>query len=392
MCPCGAYTGRCASTDAVGGLLCPSGRWQTLLMRILVGVACVNLAGVCGDLIWNGGAGGGHDRDHVISAWPLPEIERRRGAPMSVVFNWFDHFVFSRILCTLNDPNSLHFTVETLRIKVNPHFAKTISYMQPGLDNNTHQPAKWGDACNKVTPIATLSDWILYTVTELDINACVGTSRVFEGASHFSCLTGQHTWLKHLIGEAWTFQWEWFWFYYFWCKRRLIMDIDSLYVKQSRGEINCTQETYCGKKVVYIFITCHVQECIFPWKPCTFDIDLIQEFKRVYRPTVQYCQCWQFLLDLVNENSSKQSRTIAHLWVTQQCFVTERFDIFELLFLVWFSGPITKTGWLNQPSARFNASLIKTHSLPPTGGLLIFKSTFTLHFFQHFIFGYTKLI
>lgn len=52
MCPCGAYTGLCASTDAAGGdgggLFCPSGRWQTLLMRVLVGVACVNLAGVCG--------------------------------------------------------------------------------------------------------------------------------------------------------------------------------------------------------------------------------------------------------------------------------------------------------------------------------------------------------
>ncbi len=162
----------------LGGLLCPSGRWQTLLMRILVGVACVNLAGVCGDLIWNGGAGGGHDRDHVISAWPLPEIERRTGVPMSVVFNWFDHLVFSRILCTLNDPNSLHFTVETLRIKVKLHFAKTISYMSPELDTtNTTNPPKEGMAGNKVTPTATLSDWILYTVTELDINACVGTTK-----------------------------------------------------------------------------------------------------------------------------------------------------------------------------------------------------------------------
>lgn len=95
MCPCGAYTGRCASTDAAGrdggGLFCPSGRWQTLLMRVLVGVACVNLAGVCGDLIWNGSAGGGHDRDHAFSAWPLPENERRRGSPMTMVFNWFNH-------------------------------------------------------------------------------------------------------------------------------------------------------------------------------------------------------------------------------------------------------------------------------------------------------------
>lgn len=60
MCPCGAYTGLCASTDAAGGdgggLFCPSGRWQTLLMRVLVGVACVNLAGVCG----------GHDRERFL--------------------------------------------------------------------------------------------------------------------------------------------------------------------------------------------------------------------------------------------------------------------------------------------------------------------------------------
>lgn len=42
-----------------GGLFCPSGRWQTLLMRVLVGVACVNLAGVCGTSFEAGARAGG---------------------------------------------------------------------------------------------------------------------------------------------------------------------------------------------------------------------------------------------------------------------------------------------------------------------------------------------
>ncbi len=101
-------------------------------------------------------------------------------------------------------------------------------------------------------PLATSAGWILYTVTELVVNACSGQVDFLKGQvkeENVTCLTGQLIWLKHLIAPK--FRREWFWFDYIRCKRRLIMNnqlMQPVYVRESRGEIKTYECNYTQKK------------------------------------------------------------------------------------------------------------------------------------------------
>ncbi len=104
---------------------------------------------------------------------------------------------------------------------VNPSL--TYIHTTPANPPNVGRFQQW--RVTQSLPLDTLAGWILYTVTELDINACLGQVDFLKEQvkeENFTCPTGQLIWLKHLIAPK--FRWEWFWFYYIQCKRRLIMD------------------------------------------------------------------------------------------------------------------------------------------------------------------------